>query len=87
MLKKAGIVVAAAAAGLLAIAPLASASILSIDDNDIQIPVQACGNDIASGVLGILSFGDQENESSDKTDCKQKNSASHKNENNSDDED
>ena len=92
MLKKAGIVVAAATAGLLAVSPLAFAGdyngddddnggrhhhsksadceqdnstsndgdneqkgLVNIDDTTVQVPVQACGNDVLSGVLGILA--------------------------------
>lgn len=75
MLKKAGIVVAAATAGLLAVSPLANAAgLISIDDNAIQIPIQACGNDVLAGVIGILAK-DLENNSDDETDCDQENSA------------
>ncbi len=75
MLKKAGIVVAAATAGLLAVSPLASAAgLISIDDNAVQIPIQACGNDVLSGVVGVLAK-DLENSSDDETDCDQENSA------------
>ena len=75
MLKKAGIVVAAATAGLLAVSPLANAAgLISIDDNAIQIPIQACGNDILAGVVGVLAK-DLENNSDDETDCDQENSA------------
>lgn len=105
MLKKTGIVVATAAAGLLALSPLAFAGdydgdddnggddsshhedsadvnceqdnsathenegededggLISISDNSVQVPVQACGNDILSGVVGILAK-DLENNSS-----------------------
>lgn len=101
MLKKAGIVVATAAAGLLSVSPLAFAgdyesddhdsddsshedsadvnceqdnsathegddedgSLISISDNSIQVPIQACGNDVLSGVIGILAK-DLENNSS-----------------------
>ncbi|MGQ0481400.1 MAG: hypothetical protein ACT4O0_10300 [Pseudonocardia sp.] len=75
MLKKAGIVVAAATAGLLAVSPMAFASgLISIDDNAVQVPVQACGNDIVAGVVGVLAK-DLENNSDDETDCDQENSA------------
>jgi hypothetical protein len=104
VLKKTGIVVATAAAGLLALSPLAFAgdykgdsdngdhyshddsddsadvnceqdnsathdegrddkSLISLSRNSVQVPVQACGNDILSGVLGIVAK-DQSNESS-----------------------
>ncbi len=75
MLKKAGIVVATAAAGLLAVSPLAFASgydhgdsytkthtntngdasngLVNVADNNANVPVQACNNDvpIQGGVL------------------------------------
>ncbi len=100
MLKKAGIVVATAAAGLLSVSPLAFAgdyesddnsddsshedsadvnceqdnsathegddedgSLISVSGNSIQVPIQACGNDVLSGVVGILAK-DLENNSS-----------------------
>ena len=93
MLKKAGIVVAAATAGLLAVSPLAFAGdyggdngdhggdngrhhakkadceqdnsskngdnvqrgVVNIDDTTVQAPIQACGNDVLSGTLGIFA--------------------------------
>lgn len=109
MLKKAGIVVATAAACLLAVSPLAFAGeydgdngggddgdggrnhsksddpncdqdnssshkskgrggddLISISNNSIQVPIQACGNDVLSGTLGVLNFGDQKNKSNDR---------------------
>ena len=77
MLKKAGIVVAAAAAGLLAVSPLAFAgSIVSIDDNAIQVPIQACGNNVITGAIGILAK-DLSNENNNKhVKCDQDNSNS-----------
>ncbi|WP_214364264.1 hypothetical protein [Pseudonocardia sp. H11422] len=68
MLKKAGIVVAAAAAGLLAVSPLAFASgdteqvnsqkelhqgLVNVSDNNVNVPVQACNNDVPVAVNGI----------------------------------
>ncbi|MDN5749102.1 MAG: hypothetical protein L0H64_11390 [Pseudonocardia sp.] len=79
MLKKAGIVVAAAAAGLLAVSPLAFAGdtghdhhghdgdntvnsvnddsensgLVNVADNEVNVPVQACNNDVPVNVLGI----------------------------------
>lgn len=79
MLKKAGIVVAAAAAGLLAVSPLAFAGdkgddhghdggnhavnsvsddsetvgLVNVNDNDVNVPVQACNNDVPVNVLGV----------------------------------
>ena len=79
MLKKAGIVVAAAAAGLLAVSPLAFAGdkgddwghhdgdhavnsvsddsetvgLVNVTDNEVNVPVQACNNDVPVNVLGV----------------------------------
>ncbi|WP_214364265.1 hypothetical protein [Pseudonocardia sp. H11422] len=76
MLKKAGIVVAAAAAGLLAVSPLAFAGdkgdwghdhdteqvnsqkelhqgLVNVSDNNVNVPVQACNNDVPVAVNGI----------------------------------
>lgn len=81
MLKKAGIVVAAAAAGLLAVSPLAFAGdkgddhghhgsdgdntvnsvnddsenigLVNVADNEVNVPVQACNNDVPVNVLGV----------------------------------
>jgi hypothetical protein len=75
VLKKAGIVVATAAAGLLAVSPLAFASILDVSDIGVQVPVQACNNSVVEGVLGVLAK-DQKNSDSHDGECKQKNSAS-----------
>ncbi|HTK63380.1 MAG TPA: hypothetical protein VL595_13440 [Pseudonocardia sp.] len=79
MLKKAGIVVASATAGLLAVSPLAFAGgLISIDDNAIQIPVQACNNNVVNNVVvGIISKNNKA-KSSNKGSCHQKNSADHK---------
>ena len=88
MLKKAGIVVAAAAAGLLAVSPLAFADgglgildgahgqvgLVNVQDSAVQVPIQACNNSVIEGVLGILSKG-QENSDSHDGDCHQDNSA------------
>ena len=120
MLKKAGIVLAASAAGLLSISPLAFAgdyqgghdshrggghdcgcddggghrggdhdgdhggdhggrdhggrdrgvrdsggrgSLINVSNIGVQVPVQACNNSILSGVLGILSVGQRNNDS------------------------
>lgn len=67
MLKKAGIIVAAAAAGLLALSPLAFAGdeainsvsddsntvgLVNVTDNEANVPVQLCNNDVAVGALG-----------------------------------
>ncbi|MFC4946988.1 hypothetical protein [Pseudonocardia sp. GCM10023141] len=79
MLKKAGIVVAAAAAGLLAVSPLAfagdkggdwhhghsssvtnnnsngdtSGGLVNVADNNVNVPIQACNNNIPVNVLGV----------------------------------
>ena len=86
MLKKAGIVVAAAAAGLLAVSPLAFADdgilggahgqlgLVNVQDSAVQVPVQACNNSVIEGTLGILA-GHQKNSDSHDGDCHQKNSA------------
>ncbi|MBV9313948.1 MAG: hypothetical protein JO100_09440 [Pseudonocardia sp.] len=72
MLKKAGIVVAAASAGLLAVSPLAFAQggLISVDDDTVQVPIQACGNDIITGVIGILAK-DQKNKQDGDVHCDQ----------------
>ena len=90
MLKKAGIVVAVAAAGLLAVSPLAFADdgghggildgahgqvgLVNVQDSAVQVPIQACNNSVIEGVLGILSKH-QENSDSHDGDCSQDNSA------------
>ena len=66
MLKKAGIVVAASAAALLAISPMAFASdggseidkdakglIAGLNGNNVNVPIQACNNNIPVNVLGV----------------------------------
>jgi len=88
VLKKAGIVAAAATAGLLAVSPLAFAhgsghgkgkgnvqsGLINLQNTNVQIPVQACNNSIIEGVLGILAK-DQKNKDSHKGHCKQDNEA------------
>jgi hypothetical protein len=89
VLKKAGIVVAVAAAGLLAVSPLAFADegdggilngahgqlgLVNVQDSAVQVPIQACNNSVIEGVLGILSKH-QENSDSHDGDCSQDNSA------------
>jgi hypothetical protein len=90
VLKKAGIVAAAATAGLLAVSPLAFAhgsghdhdkgkgnvqsGLINLQNTNVQIPVQACNNSIVEGVLGILAK-DQKNKDSHKGHCKQSNEA------------
>ncbi len=77
MLKKAGIVVAAATAGLLAVSPLAFAGgLISIDDNAVQVPIQACGNNVVTGAIGILAKDLRNENNNKKVKCKQNNSAS-----------
>lgn len=120
MLKKAGIVVAAAAAGLLAVSPLAfagdkggssgsggqadtasavvsdddnvnsakdesfrNAGLVNVSDNEINVPVQVCKNNIVSNInaaLGVLDIlaGAQTvgpNDQSQAGDCSQENSS------------
>ncbi|MFC4948532.1 hypothetical protein [Pseudonocardia sp. GCM10023141] len=70
MLKKAGILVAAAAAGLLAVSPLAFATeghsvtnnnsngdtshgLVNVADNNANVPVQLCNNNVPVNVLGV----------------------------------
>lgn len=66
MLKKAGIVVAASAASLLALSPLAFASdagniidkdsegiVSGLSGNNLDVPVQACNNNVPVNVLGV----------------------------------
>ena len=79
MLKKAGIVVASATAGLLAVSPLAFADgLINIDDNAVQIPVQACNNNIINNIgLGVLGRGSAKGGNA-KGKCDQKTSASSK---------
>jgi hypothetical protein len=88
VLKKAGIVAAAATAGLLAVSPIAFAhgsghshgkgnvqsGLINLQNTNVQIPVQACNNSIIEGVLGILAK-DQKNKDSHKGHCKQSNEA------------
>ena len=84
MLKKAGIVVAAATAGVLAVTPFAFAhdshhshhhgnsqsGLLNLQNTNAQVPVQLCNNSIAEGVLGVLSK-DQKNHDRHDGKCKQ----------------
>jgi hypothetical protein len=76
VLKKAGIVVASATAGLLAVSPLAFADgLVNIDDNAVQIPVQACNNNVINNIgLGILGRGSAKG-GNNKGKCKQDTSA------------
>jgi hypothetical protein len=89
MLKKAGVVVATAATGLLAVSPFAFAhdsdhhhnggrgdgggSLVNLSDIGVQVPVQLCNNSILEGVLGILSSHQSSHDSHD-GDCHQRNS-------------
>jgi hypothetical protein len=88
VLKKAGIVTAAATAGLLAVSPLAFAhgsghhhrdgntqsGLVNLQNTNVQIPVQACNNSVIEGVLGVLAK-DQKNKDSHKGHCKLHNDA------------
>ena len=86
MLKKAGIVVATAAAGLLAVSPLAFADdgllggahgqlgLVNVQDSAVQVPVQACNNSVIEGVLGVLAKNQKNSDSHDGS-CDQKNKA------------
>ena len=82
MLKKAGIAAGIAAAGLIALTPLAFADDSShiqiggqnVQDSAVQVPVQACNNSVDEGVVGYLAKH-QENKDSHDGKCKQKNSA------------
>jgi hypothetical protein len=88
LLKKAGIVAAAATAGLLAVSPLAFAhgggrhhsngnvqsGLINLQNTNVQIPVQLCNNSILEGTLGVLAK-DQKNKDSHKGHCKQDNKA------------
>jgi hypothetical protein len=80
VLKKAGIVVAAAAAGLLAVSPLAFADteqhgLVNVNDTTAQVPVQVCGNHVGviDGAFGIL--GKAKNKQVNSGDCDQDNSS------------
>jgi hypothetical protein len=83
VLKKAGIVVAVAAAGLLAATPLAFAGALdgahgqvgwvNVQDSAAQVPIQACNNSVIEGTAGLLAKH-QENRDSHDGKCRQKNS-------------
>ncbi|GAA1394950.1 hypothetical protein GCM10009613_43890 [Pseudonocardia kongjuensis] len=65
MLKKAGIVVAASAASLLAISPMAFAGhgdeidkgadglVAAGNGNNLDVPIQACNNNVPVNVLGV----------------------------------
>lgn len=100
MLNKAGIVLAIATSGTLALSPLAFAGgwdddgghhhghhhsdgdrdgdrevhlqqgLINLQDNNIQVPIQACNNSILEGVVGILALG-QRNQDSHDGECNQ----------------
>lgn len=79
MLKKAGIVVVAATAGLLAVSPLAFAggdegntNIVPIQGNTLQVNPQICGNQLASG-LGVGVIGKATGKADNESKCKQRN--------------
>jgi hypothetical protein len=83
VLKKAGIVVAVAAAGLLAATPFAFADgaldgahgqvgFVNVQDSAAQVPVQACNNSVVEGTAG-LAAAKQKNSDSHDGDCDQDN--------------
>ncbi|MBO0848561.1 MAG: hypothetical protein J2P20_03800 [Pseudonocardia sp.] len=92
MLKKAGIVLAAVVAALLSVSPLAFAhdsdrthgdgkhtvqsGLVNVSDTTLQVPVQACGNDVGvlSGAFGLL-LGSASNTEDKDVDCDQNNSS------------
>jgi hypothetical protein len=80
VLKKAGIVVAAAAAGLLAVSPLAFADteqhgLINVNDVTLQAPLQLCNNHVGiiDGAFGIL--GKAKNKQVNSGHCDQDNSS------------
>lgn len=87
MLKMAGIVVAAATAGLLATSPMAFAhdhhghdhdgnrqhGVVNSQNTNVQAPVQACNNSIGEGNAGVATRG-QRNKDSHKGNCSLHNS-------------
>ena len=81
MLKKAGIVVVAAAAGVLAVSPLAFAddggntNIIPIQNNTAQVDPQICGNQVATGVV-VSVIGKAKNAADNKSKCKEDNTIS-----------
>jgi hypothetical protein len=46
--------------------------LINLQDNDIQVPIQACNNSVVEGVLGILALG-QSNRDSHDGECRQSN--------------
>jgi len=83
VLKKAGIVVAAATAGVLAVSPMAFAhshhrhgseqrGLINLQNTNVSVPVQACNNSVIEGVVGILAK-DQRNKDSHKGRCNLRN--------------
>jgi hypothetical protein len=90
VLKKAGIVVAAATAGVLAVSPLAFAhghhghdrdrdgnnqrGLINLQNTNVSVPVQLCNNSVLEGVVGILAK-DQRNKDSHKGKCRLDNRA------------
>ncbi|WP_028927163.1 hypothetical protein [Pseudonocardia acaciae] len=81
MLKKAGIVVAVAAAAVVAATPFAFASDTdqrgdsNTNNTTYQNPVQACGNHIGITDGAFASLGKAENEQNNTGDCEQNNSS------------
>lgn len=82
MLKKAGIVAAAATAGVLAFSPMAFAhghdhdndgnsqrGLVNVQNTNASVPVQLCNNSVAEGNVGVLAKG-QKNKDSHKGKCK-----------------
>jgi hypothetical protein len=90
VVKKAGIVLAVVAAGLLSVSPLAFArdsdqggtkhtvqtGLVNVADTTLQVPIQACGNDVGvlSGAFGLL-LGSASNTEDKDVDCEQNNSS------------
>lgn len=87
MLKKAGIVVAAATAGVLAMSPTAFAhdhghdhdhgnrqhGVVNAQNNNVSAPVQACNNSVGEGNVGVASKH-QRNKDSHRGGCSLNNS-------------
>jgi hypothetical protein len=89
VVKKAGIVLAVVAAGLLSVSPLAFAhdhdrdgkhtvqsGLVNVSDVTLQAPIQACGNHVGvlSGAFGLL-LGSASNTEETNADCDQDNSS------------
>jgi hypothetical protein len=82
VLKKAGIVVVAATAGLLAVSPIAFAddeggnnnNIVPIQNNTLQVNPQICGNPVLSGNALAVVVAKASADSKNNSKCKQDNS-------------